>query len=117
MIATHQVSRLIENCAGRLQKGRAANYRGVNLWLAPDRCLEVRVHQSWRVEETVDEGLLSDLEFAHCVIDELCDRSPSVARLVEGRPWRLVYLNESETGTANVWCLETGALWWSANLS
>ena len=114
MVTTYGDTQLIENCAGRLREGHAASYRGVNLWLAPDGCLEVRVHPSWRIEDTPEQKLLNELEFARCVIGELCDKSPSVARIVEGHPWRLIYLNEEETGTASVWCLKTGALWWSA---
>lgn len=117
MMATYPVTRLIGNCAQRLLEGHSANYRGVNLWFAPDRCLEVRVHRSWRMEETAAQEALDDLEFARCVVGELCKNSLPVARLIEGCPWRFIYLNENETGTAAVWCLETNALWWSASLS
>lgn len=116
MVTTHQVSRLVENCAERLEEGRAANYRGVNLWLAPDHHLEVRVHRSWRVEGAPDEELPDDLEFARCAVGELCSKSSHAARLIETLPWRLVRLNEAETGATSVWCPETGKSWWSVPL-
>jgi hypothetical protein len=65
----------------------------VNLWLAPDGYLEVRVHTDWRVEETDEQRSLDDLGFARCVVDDMIGRSPDLAALISDRPWRVVRIN------------------------
>ena len=54
----------LREALARLRDGRCFYHRGVNLWLAPDGYLEVRVHTDWRVEETDEQRSLDDLGFA-----------------------------------------------------
>lgn len=108
--------RRAETALSRLLDGRSCSHRGVNLWLAPDGYLEVRVHPGWRAEKTGEERTLDDRSFARRIVEEMSAAHPGFAALVEGRPWRFVTVREHGWGSTSIYHLDDGRLVWSVGL-
>lgn len=103
----------LQGHAERLRGGRCSCHRGVNLWIAPDGHLEVRVHSDWRAELTVEEQRLDDRSFAHRVIEELTTTNPELGELLRDRPHRFIQVNDRGTGATCVYYLADGKRIWS----
>lgn len=97
--------------------GKGMTFRGVNLWLAPDGYLEVRVHPDWRVDRDESQRSMGELCFSRCVVREISDKSPGFASATAELPWRMVKLNKSGTETIYLYCPEEGKVIWSLGLS
>ena len=91
-------------------------FRGVNLWLAPDGYLEVRVHPDRRVDRDEGQRSMDELCFSRCVVSEISGRSPGFASATAELPWRLVELDKSGTETICLYCPGEGKVIWSLGL-
>ncbi len=103
-------------CLQRLLEGSPYCYRGVNLWLAPDGYLEVRVHPEWRDDVSEGPSALDDLAYAHKVLADAAVLCPDIKPLIHTRPWRFVRIHDDETGFTSHYCLCDGVMSWSLEL-
>lgn len=108
-----------ENLARCLQKlcaGDPCCYRGVNLWLAPDGYLEVRVHPEWREDDEEGIAALDDVSYAHHVLAHASGASARMEAMLRDHPKRFVRIHDDETGFTSRYCLRDGLLTWSVDL-
>jgi hypothetical protein len=105
----------LEKCLEKLSGGSSYCYRGVNLWIAPDGYLEVRVHPEWRDDEGL--SVLDDVSYAHHVLAHAAGVSSRMEALLRDHPKRFVRIHDDETGFTSLFYLRRdGLLTWSVEL-
>lgn len=110
------ISASLRRCLERLRGGSPGCYRGVNLWLAPDGFLEVRVHPAWREDEPTGLAALDDLAYAREVIVEAAALCPEISEMLSAHPWRFAHIHDDETGFTSYFDLGGGRISWSLEL-
>lgn len=100
----------------RLRDGHAFSFRGVGFSFAPDDSLEMRVHSSWRIENTTEQTALGDVDNAQNLLNALIEESSSFASLVKGRARRFVLIDDYGMGALMLCRLIDGALIWAKGM-
>jgi hypothetical protein len=103
-------------CLEKLRQGSSYCYRAVNLWIAPDGYLEVRVHPDWRDDDPEDRSTVDDAAYARSVLADAAVLYPEVGSLIYTHPWRFVRIHDDETGFTSHYYLRDGLMSWSLEL-